>query len=881
MNRHIAALVVLVAAGTVSAQITAIHSAFGDDPQSQAVVSWQGGASGALQYGPTTSYGESATAALVGGSYHASLSGLTPGTEYHFECAGDASAVGTFKTAPASGETFTFAVTGDVQGDDVVTQRWTDLANFWAGRDVAFWLPVGDLVDQGQEPSHWTAFWGGCDALASTKPCVAVRGNHELYGPGGISGHECNGLFLEQFPVPANGGNMYYWVEYGDALLIILDTFCPDRTAMRDWTEQVLINNTKQWVFVFLHLPIYCTGGHGGADLEPDLNALWEQYEVNAVFSGHSHSMSVNYPIDDGAIAPSYADGVLYFNTAGVNYNSARDDVVEAKPFQSYLQPESYLPMATEVTVRTDSTIVTTYNHTDLSVYNRVALPPRRVAGPGVLAFSQGAVMFDEDAGTVSLEVRRWSGSQGTVTVQYTTASDQAVAGEDFDSTGGTLTFGDGQTVDTIEVALTDDQDIENHEAFVVRLSTPGGGATLGAQDSTVVTIADDDSPGSLALATAVSTVMENQTLTIDVLRSGGTAGTATVVYATADGSAEAGTDYVAVADTLTFADGDSIETITVDITDDTDEESVETFTITLSSPSGATLGSPAAAEVTITDNDGAQGTLDIALAQAGDEAEETVSSGAVQLGSDTRIEIGNKNGTTNQIVAWHFPSVTIPNGSSIDAAYIQFHSDGASAGDLNLTIYAEASADAPAFTGVNSELSDKVSTVATVSWSPAVWSGVEAGVDQRTSDLRSIMQELVDQAGWVSGSAVTILISAEVGTEQRNVYPTASSFEDFGDNRYSPVLHIDYGGVTRAPSVATWSPSTPLKVGVEGGTLVWMEGVLEAELVVIDLHGRRRFSARMLPGVSASLPALPRGTYLMRCTGGARSTTRRLVVSR
>ncbi len=63
-----------------------------------------------------------------------------------------------------------------------------------------------------------------------------------------------------------------------------------------------------------------------------------------------------------------------------------------------------------------------------------------------------------------------------------------------------------------------------------------------------------------------------------------------TVSYATADGTAKAGSDYVAASGTLTFAPGQMTRTILVRTLDDTLYEGDETFTVTLSGPVGATI---------------------------------------------------------------------------------------------------------------------------------------------------------------------------------------------------------------------------------------------------------------------------------------------------
>ena len=84
-----------------------------------------------------------------------------------------------------------------------------------------------------------------------------------------------------------------------------------------------------------------------------------------------------------------------------------------------------------------------------------------------------------------------------------------------------------------------------------------------------------------------------------------------TVKYATANGTATAGSDYTANSGTLTFAAGVTSQTLNVAVTGDTTVEPTETFTVTLSTPSGATLGT-ATATGTIT-NDDTTSTLPIA----------------------------------------------------------------------------------------------------------------------------------------------------------------------------------------------------------------------------------------------------------------------------
>ncbi len=95
-------------------------------------------------------------------------------------------------------------------------------------------------------------------------------------------------------------------------------------------------------------------------------------------------------------------------------------------------------------------------------------------------------------------------------------------------------------------------------------------------------------------------------TLTLSVRRSAGVQGTVSVDYATANGSATAGSDYTATSGTLTWLQGDAADkSIAIPISDDATQEAGEQFGIELSNLVGATLDGSAQFNVTISANDG------------------------------------------------------------------------------------------------------------------------------------------------------------------------------------------------------------------------------------------------------------------------------------
>jgi uncharacterized protein (TIGR03118 family) len=122
-------------------------------------------------------------------------------------------------------------------------------------------------------------------------------------------------------------------------------------------------------------------------------------------------------------------------------------------------------------------------------------------------------------------------------------------------------------------------------------------------------------SPATTTIQFSSDTYLVNEgssAIDITVTRSGDLTGTSTVNYTTFDESSPAGftttqgSDYILAAGTLTFSAGQASKTFTILIPDDAYVENNETLDIALTNPTGAALGSPQEAHLTIIDNDGA-----------------------------------------------------------------------------------------------------------------------------------------------------------------------------------------------------------------------------------------------------------------------------------
>lgn len=152
---------------------------------------------------------------------------------------------------------------------------------------------------------------------------------------------------------------------------------------------------------------------------------------------------------------------------------------------------------------------------------------------------------------------------------------------------------------------------------------------------------------GTVQFGSATYTINENGgSVTVVVKRVGGSDGRVNVTYATAAGTATAGSDYITKTGTLTWNNNNSgDQTISIVINDDNVVEGNETFTVSLSS-TDIPLSSPATATVTIVDNDtaGANGTVsfDTAAPGAVNEAAGTITLRVQRLGGSTNALTAN-----------------------------------------------------------------------------------------------------------------------------------------------------------------------------------------------------------------------------------------------
>lgn len=187
-----------------------------------------------------------------------------------------------------------------------------------------------------------------------------------------------------------------------------------------------------------------------------------------------------------------------------------------------------------------------------------------------------------------------------------------------------------------------------------------------------------------------------------------------------------------------------------------------------------------ASAPVDVTVSNPVQNLLSVPVRAGADDASE-LENGTVNRGSGD-LELGSDQGipTTTGV---RFTGLQIPRGAQILNAAVQFNADELDRAAATLTVRAQAADHAGGFTTTAFDVSSRPVTAAFTAWSVPTWTVFGAqGPAQRTPNIASVVQEVVDRPGWASGNAIAIVIT---GSGRR----TAESFE----GGIPPVLDVEF----------------------------------------------------------------------------------------
>ena len=252
------------------------------------------------------------------------VTGLAANTTYYYSIGADGTnytpnaADFYFKTSPVAGTVQPIRIwsigdfgNGSQAQYDVKTGYTENFGNVHT--DVWLWLgdnAYGDGTDQEYQEKVFEVY---PEVLRNSVvwPCP---GNHD-YGSVDLFN---NGPYYEILTLPTNGeaGGVpsgdegYFSFDYGNIHFLSLNTeyllyIATGGTAFQNWLEQDLQNTTADWIIAIFHQPAYSKGTHDSDDafsrpyfMRQNVTPLLEEYGVDLVLNGHSHSYERSYLIN-------------------------------------------------------------------------------------------------------------------------------------------------------------------------------------------------------------------------------------------------------------------------------------------------------------------------------------------------------------------------------------------------------------------------------------------------------------------------------------------------------------------------------------------------------------------------------------------------------
>ncbi len=262
------------------------------------------------------------------------VTGLSPNTLYYYS-------VGTATEALAGGDATHFFRTHPIAGTSVPTRVWVlgdsgtanasaaavrnAYATFTGTRATDVWLMLGDnAYETGTDAEYEAAVFDMYPGFLRQAFLWPTLGNHDTAGS---SSPPASLPYYQIFNLPVNGAaggiasgtEDYYSFDYGSIHFVCLDSMTSDRSPtgpMATWLTNDLAATTQEWLIAYWHHPPYSKGSHNSdtetqlVEMRQNMLPILEDYGVDLVLTGHSHSYERSFLIDghygtSGTLQPS------------------------------------------------------------------------------------------------------------------------------------------------------------------------------------------------------------------------------------------------------------------------------------------------------------------------------------------------------------------------------------------------------------------------------------------------------------------------------------------------------------------------------------------------------------------------------------------------
>ncbi|WP_459209490.1 fibronectin type III domain-containing protein [Aquimarina rhabdastrellae] len=208
-------------------------------------------------------------------------------------------------------------------------------------------------------------------------------------------------------------------------------------------------------------------------------------------------------------------------------------------------------------------------------------------------------------------------------------------------------------------------------------------------------------------------------------------------------------------------------------------------------------------------------GTVEVAISSGNDDVEEDKNGDLYTDSSDLELVYDSYNENSFQVVGLRFQGIRIPQGSKIDQAYIQFTADEADDIRAELEISLHNHENSPAFSS-NANVSSRAVVGNKVTWQPDGWSANHSGSKQRSPELKTMIQTIINKSGWKSGNNMSFIIRGKGNSlTNKDAKRVADSYE--GGASKAAKLIITYSEATDTSICAginEWSSGVSYAIG-------------------------------------------------------------------
>ncbi len=235
------------------------------------------------------------------------LHDLVPGKDYEYRVTNGQEASNWYDLRTEDGGNFKALLFPDSQSNDY--SGWKELAqNAWQrNKDAAFFVNMGDLVDNGEDHTQWNAWLNSVDGIINEIPFVPLMGNHETYDQNWKV--RLPEAYLHEFVVPDNKSaqfsRYYYSFDFGPVHFSVLNTQWDETSDFKSglldeqlaWLPADVQQSDKPWKIVLMHKDVLQYRIHNRPERTEGISEegrafmpLFDKLGINVVFSAHLHT---------------------------------------------------------------------------------------------------------------------------------------------------------------------------------------------------------------------------------------------------------------------------------------------------------------------------------------------------------------------------------------------------------------------------------------------------------------------------------------------------------------------------------------------------------------------------------------------------------------